>query len=172
MISIKRANINDAVTLSGVAIPSFIESHGHSAPIADINNYVNERYNPDALREELRDEKNMFHIIYSNEKPAGYSKIMFNHPYDETDPANITKLERIYVLKEFYDKKLGKELFGFNREFAKQHEQSGMWLFVWVENERAFNFYIRNDFKIAGAYDFRISPTHTNPNHRMRLLFS
>jgi diamine N-acetyltransferase len=171
MISIARAGIDDAASLSSVAIPSFLESHGHSAPATDINNYVSERYNPDALREELRDEKNIFHIIYTDERAAGYSKIIFDHPYDETDPGHITKLERIYVLKEFYDKKLGKALFEFNRDLAKTQGQAGMWLFVWIENHRAIRFYEKNGFTVAGQYDFRVSPTHTNPNHRMLLLF-
>lgn len=171
MIEIRRAGPEDAAILSAVAIPSFIESHGHSAPVNDINNYVNERYNPAALHEELSDPNNIFHLLYSDDQPAGYSKIIFNHRYDDNDPKTITKLERIYVLKKFYDQKLGKALFEYNLELAKQNGQAGIWLFVWTENKRAFNFYQKNGFKIVGAYDFRISPTHTNPNHRMRLFF-
>ena len=82
---------------------------------------------------------------------------------------NITKLERIYLLKEFY---LGAELFEYNVRLAKENNQKGMWLFVWVENERAVNFYKKNGFVIIGSHDFKISETHSNPNHQMFLGFN
>ncbi len=169
MTSISRTATKDAQVLSEIAIRSFIESHGHSAPIEDIHNYVNEKYNPVALLEELSDERNIFHIIYSDERPAGYSKIILNYPYERSTEKNITKLERIYVLQEYHDKKLGKELFHFNKELAKASGQSGMWLFVWVENHRAIRFYKKNGFVIIGNYDFKISETHSNPNHQLFL---
>ncbi|HEV7781874.1 MAG TPA: GNAT family N-acetyltransferase, partial [Chitinophagaceae bacterium] len=119
----------------------------------------------------LSDTNNHFHIIGYDDRPAGYSKIIFDYPYEGSTENNITKLERIYVLKEFYDLKLGLELLQFNIGLAKSNNQAGIWLFVWKENQRAFNFYIRNGFTITGSYDFRLSPTHTNPNHQMLLRF-
>jgi ribosomal protein S18 acetylase RimI-like enzyme len=171
MISIVKANSKDAELLSEIAIPSFMESHGHSASREDINSYITEKYNTDTLREELGNEKNIFHFIYAGEKLAGFSKIIFNFPYEESPEPNITKLEKIFILQEFYDRKIGKELFEFNRNLAISNGQAGIWLFVWIENLRAIRFYEKNGFKVVGSHDFRISPGHTNPNHRMLLLF-
>ena len=75
------------------------------------------------------------------------------------------------IRDRFYGLNLGKELFDYNIEFSKKHNQLGMWLAVWVENERAIKFYTKMGFKIVGEYDFRISATHTNPNHIMFLPF-
>jgi len=169
MISISRTAVKDAQLLSEIAIRSFIQSHGHSADTGTINNYVTERYNPEALRKESEDDRNIFHIISHEGQPAGYSKIILNNPYESSAEKNITKLERIYVLQEFYDKKLGKELFHFNKELAKANGQSGMWLFVWIENHRAIRFYEQNGFVIIGSYDFQLSETHSNPNHQLFL---
>ena len=80
-------------------------------------------------------------------------------------------MSRLYLLKAFYGLQLGKELFKFNIEFSKQHKQDGVWLAVWIENQRAIEFYRKMGFKIVGNYDFRISATHTNPNHIMFLPF-
>jgi ribosomal protein S18 acetylase RimI-like enzyme len=92
-------------------------------------------------------------------------------PYPDSKIKNLAKLERIYLLKEFYDLKLGSALFNFNVDLSKQNNQMGMWLFVWKQNLRAVNFYKKNRFAIIGSYNFKISETHSNPNYQMFLKF-
>lgn len=171
MISILKASVADTLLLSDIAKRTFIESHGHSAAPEEINSYVTEKYTTDIMKEELLDTKNIYHIIYYNDRPAGFSKIIFNSPYSNSEIKNITKLERIYLLKEFYDHKLGSALFTFNIDLMKKNDQAGTWLFVWKENERAVRFYKKMGFIIIGSYDFPLSKNHTNPNHQMYLEF-
>lgn len=171
MTLIIKAEEKDFRILTDISKVSFHESHGHSASENDINNYVKEKYNHDVFINESNDSKNVYHIIYCNEQPAGYSKIIYNASHPNVSLDNATKLERIYLLKEFYDLKLGAELLKFNIELSKQNNQSGMWLFVWKENPRAVNFYKKNGFQIIGSHDFKISETHSNPNHQMLLKY-
>jgi len=171
MISIVKASEKDFQLLSEIAKLTFLESHGHSANPEDINIYVTENYNHDAFREELSDEKNIYYIIYHDNRIAGYSKIIFDSPYSNSQIKNIAKLERFYLLKEFYDLKLGLKLFQFNTELSKANNQLGIWLCVWKENKRAVNFYKRVGFAVIGSHDFKISETHSNPNHQMFLKF-
>jgi ribosomal protein S18 acetylase RimI-like enzyme len=172
MVSITKATEKDAALLSELAKITFIQSHGHSAGKEDLDSYMTEKYREDIFKQELSDPLNIYHLLYYNAQPAGFSKIIFDEPYAESIVKNITKLERIYLLKEFYDLKLGKELFDFNAALAKKNNQAGIWLFVWKENERAFKFYKKNGFKIIGSYDFKISERHSNPNYQMVLIFS
>jgi len=169
MTSIIKATAKDAALLSGIAASSFIESHGSSAPARDIDIYVADKYREHIFEEQLSDPKNNYYFIYHNNTAAGYSNIIFNEPYDSSPINHIAKLDRIYLLKEFYNLKLGWELFEFNLSLAKSNHQRGIWLYVWKENNRAVNFYTKAGFKIIGSYDFKISPTHSNPNHRMLL---
>jgi diamine N-acetyltransferase len=80
-------------------------------------------------------------------------------------------MERLYLLKQFYNLKLGAALLHFNIDLSKRNNQAGMWLFTWKENMRAVNFYQKNGFVIIGSHDFKISETHSNPNHLMLLRF-
>jgi diamine N-acetyltransferase len=169
MPEIIKATEKDTTVLVTLATTTFIQSHGHSAPAADINNYIAEKYNEAVLNEELNDPQNIYHIIYHNEKPAGYSKIIFNQAYENSPVQNITKLERIYVLEEFLNLKLGLALLQYNIALAKQNQQTGLWLYVWKENTRAFNFYTKAGFIIIGSYNFKVSATHANPNHQLLL---
>lgn len=171
MNSIVKAEEKDAQLLSEIAKPAFIESHGNSAKPEDINIYITEKLSKNAFEKELDNEKNIYYILYYNTRPVGYSKIIFNAPYKNCELKNITKLEQIYLLKEFYDLKLGLQLLEFNIELSKQNNQIGMWLFVWKENHRAINFYKKNGFLIIGNYDYKISENHSNPNHQMFLKF-
>ncbi|MBL7722914.1 MAG: GNAT family N-acetyltransferase [Chitinophagaceae bacterium] len=170
MVTIVKATTNDAALLADIGRISFIESHGHSAPAADIDAYVAAKYTPTILQQELSDPGNIYHILYHGQQAAGYSKIILHSPHPGMQQ-NITKLERIYLLKEFYQLKLGYQLLQFNIDLSKKNNQAGMWLYVWKENHRAVNFYIKAGFQIIGSYDFKLSETHSNPNHRMLLLY-
>ncbi len=171
MTAIIKAAENDAALLTTLAAITFKESHGHSAPEEDIKNYIAEKYNAAVFIQALSDPKNNYHIIYHEDKPAGFSNIIFDCPYENNLQQHIAKLERIYILQEFYNLKLGLQLFQFNVELAKQNQQSGIWLYVWKENARAINFYTKAGFKIIGSYDFKLSATHSNPNHQLMLEF-
>ncbi len=171
MTSISKAGTKDFRILADIGKQSFIESHGSSASVSDINAYVNAKYTNDALKEELSNPENIYHIIYHNQQPAGYSKIIFNASHSTIQPENVTKLERLYLLKEFYGLKSRFELFQFNIELSKQNNQSGMWLFVWKENHMAVSFYEKAGFSIIGSHDFKLTETHSNPNHLMFLKY-
>lgn len=170
-ISVKRGTPGDYLLLAGMAKETFLDAHRKSAPEKDIDFYTGSKYSHEAMLAELNDPENIYHILYYDQRPAGFTKIVFNSPHPEIAEQNITKLERIYVLKEFYRQKIGSRLFDFNHTLSKNNRQAGMWLYVWIENERAFQFYLKQGFRIAGHYDFPISANHTNPNHLMYLKY-
>jgi len=171
MTSIRKANIADLELLANMGRQTFIESHGHCASADDIDAYVAEKYSHEACKKELEDTNNNYQIVYDNKRPAGYSKIILNSTHPNIVLPLVTKLERLYLLKDFYDLQLGSALFKHNQQISKLNGQLGMWLFVWKDNERAVNFYFKNGFKIVGSHNFKISEDHANPNHQMLLIY-
>lgn len=169
MHNITKATIQDAKQLAKLAKASFLPAHGHSASTEDIDNYVAANFTEANFVDELSNPDNHYYLIYYNNKMVGYSKITLNTTNKDISAKNVTYMSRLYLLKEFYGLHLGKALFDFNIEFSKQHKQQGMWLAVWIENQRAIDFYTKMGFTIVGEYDFRISETHTNPNHLLYL---
>jgi ribosomal protein S18 acetylase RimI-like enzyme len=132
-------------------------------------NFAAQTYAPTVLEKELSDPLNQYYLLYHNSKAVGYIKFLFDHPYPGSPVSNLTLLERLYILNQYFPLKLGGQLMAHLIEEARLHQQAGIWLNVWKENDRAFAFYKKHGFKIFGSYDFRISPTHTNPNHQMLL---
>jgi ribosomal protein S18 acetylase RimI-like enzyme len=171
MVSIVLAGKKDFQLVAEIGRLTFLESHGHSAPPDVIEGYAKKTYNTDAVKAELDDATNIIHIITYNNKPAGYSKIMLNATHPAIKEKNSTKMERLYLLKEFYDLKLGHALLQFNIDISKRNEQAGMWLYTWKENQRAVSFYMKKGFEMIGSYDFKLSESHANPNHLMYLLY-
>ena len=171
MIKIIKAETNHAALIAEIGEKTFWESHGISASKADINAFVSKTYTKEVLVKELENKNNTYHLIYYNSKLAGFSKIVVNTPNNNIKHKNVTKLDRFYLLKAFYGQKLGLKLFDFNVAFSKNNQQIGIWLAVWVENQRAINFYKKAGFKIVDEYDFQITPTHSNPNHIMYLKY-
>ncbi len=169
MITIVPATVHDSSLLARIGSRSLLESHGHSAPAPVMQSYVNEKFTITALEKELADCQNIFHIIYYNNQPAGYSKIICHQPLADVPQKNITKMERLYLLQEYYSLKLGRQLLQFNVNLSRQKGEAGMWLYVWKENERALRFYTKAGFQIVGDGYFRLTDDHANPNWQMYL---
>jgi len=169
MTSIVPATENDSSLLTRIGSQTLVESHGHSAPAHVMESYINKKFTEETLALELADMNNFFHLIFHKNQPAGYSKIILNQPVENIPFKQITKLERLYLLQEYYDLKLGHELLQFNIDLSRQNGQEGMWLYVWKGNERALNFYTRAGFQIVGNGYFRLTDDHANPNWQMFL---
>lgn len=171
MLQITKPAPDDIPVLTNIARKSFLESHGHSASATDIENYMDGKLTEAVFEAELQDEQNIFHLLYHDGRPAGYSKIILDFPLElENIPQlNITKLERIYLMEAFHGLRLSHQLFDLNLQISKQANQAGMWLYTWTENHRAIAFYQKVGFRIIGKSNFKISENHYNPNHIMWL---
>ena len=171
MISVIKATESDHNSIVSIGKISVEESHrGSSAPEV-MNEFLERNYNNEAVRKELNDINNIYYIINYNDKPAGFSKIILNAKHPSIVTENVTKLDRIYLLKEFYGLKLGLELLNFNIELARRNNQSGMWLYTWIGNTRAVNFYLKAGFTIIGSHKFYVTKTHYDVSHQMLLNF-
>ena len=169
MFSIIKATEKDYRTIVNLGNVSVEEAHRDSCSAEDLKEYLSANYNDEAIKAELRNADNIYHIIYYNQKPAGFSKIIYNAEHDNIAEKHVTMLDRIYLLSEFFNLKLGAELLKFNIELAREHAQSAMWLFTWIGNERAVKFYKKAGFKIIGSHHFKVSASHSNLNHHMFL---
>ncbi|WP_343330031.1 GNAT family N-acetyltransferase [Polaribacter staleyi] len=171
MIKIVKVGIEYAELIAEIGKKAFLESHGHSASTEDIHNFISKTYNKGSISKEFENTKVQYHLIYLNDKVAGYSKIELSSSNKNINTINVTKLDRLYLLKEFYGQKLGAKLLDFNIELSKKNNQKGIWLAVWTENQTAIKFYTKIGFKIAGEYSFKLSETKSNPNHIMFLKY-
>lgn len=171
MVALRRLTTADAGLLSEIGGITLIQSHGHSAPAEVMQAYREKAFSPDACRAELADERNVFHAAFYQDRPAGYSKIIFDSPHPAVPLQPVTKLERLYLLNEFFSLKLGHRLLAQAIELSTAYGDQGMWLNVWKGNGRAIRFYEKQNFKTVGESEFVLTETHSNPNWVMALRY-
>jgi ribosomal protein S18 acetylase RimI-like enzyme len=170
-ITIKKATKKDIVALAIVGKKAFYLPHKKVIPKEIMDNYLLNNFNKETLLNEITNANFEYHLIYVNDTLAGFSKIIINTKNKNIEAINVTKLERLYLTKEFYGLGLGKELFLYNLELTKQKDQQGIWLYVWIKNYRAIDFYKKFGFKKIASFDFPISETETRPNDVLYLEF-
>lgn len=163
MVSYKRLTPGDAPLLAKLGGITVLESHGHSAPAEVMQAYANKSFSEEACRAELSDAQNSFTAVYYNGQPTGYFKLIFDTPHPLVPLQPVAKLERLYLLKEFYGLKLGHGSLQQAIELSKEHGDKGMWLDVWKKNERAIHFYQKEGFETVGESAFVLTETHANP---------
>ncbi len=168
MISIKKAAITDYKIIADIGRVSVGEAHKASAPQKEMQDFLDRNYNYDAIKAELQDERNLYYVLEYDDKQVGFSKVVLNSGQAGLGK-NITLLDRIYLLGEYFGLGLGAALLNFNIEVAKKNNQSGIVLFTWIGNTRAIDFYLKAGFTIIGGGTFKLTNTHINDCHQMFL---
>ncbi len=163
MVSIVQLTPPDATLLATIGGITLLQSHGHSAPAEVMQEYVDKIFNEEACLKELMDGDKIFYAVFYNGKPAGYFKIVFDYSHPEVAVHPVTKMECLYLLKEFYHLKLGQQLMQKAIDLSKAQGEQGMWLNVWKKNERAIRFYGKQGFETVGESEFVLTETHSNP---------
>jgi ribosomal protein S18 acetylase RimI-like enzyme len=158
MIKIQIAKEEDVVILALLGRLTWAESHGHY--IDDKNNlleYLNKNFSVSKIKQEINNPKNFFYIIYVDDLPVGYAKLVVKVLNESVVSQNNCRLERIFIQNQFIDLKIGQQLLDFVEEKVKELQLDTMWLSVYIKNMRAIRFYEKNEFKNVGKLNFVVN---------------
>jgi ribosomal protein S18 acetylase RimI-like enzyme len=163
MITFKTAMATDVEILALLSRVTYVESHGHFIDDKkDLFKYCDQAYSIKKTAEDLNDKNNLFYIVYVDDLPVGYSKIVLNYPFENKTSNHSCRLERIYILNDFIPMKIGQAFLNFTTEEAKKNKATSMWLSVYIKNKRAINFYTKNEFKNIGQLNFHVNGKEYN----------
>ena len=152
---IKRANRDDATQLTELSACTFQDTFG--APVnkqEDVDRYVADEMNIEKLTNELSDNANRFFLAYYDDLLIGYVKMRATIVPPELEQYHPIEIERLYVLKEYHDKKAGATLMKFCLDYASSNAYDMVWLGVWEHNYKALNFYKDFGFELFGSHPF------------------
>ena len=169
MISITPATRNDVLILVDIGYAEVEAAHRDSCAPHHLKEYLDTHYHDAAIREEILNPRHHYVVMRCYDEPIGFSKLVLNqvHPNIALEPC--AKLDRIYVKQTFQGKQFGAALLQYNIDFALANQQQGLWLYTWIGNEKAIQFYRKFGFNIIGSHWFKVSETHSNENHHMLL---
>src|SRR5688500_6453311 len=94
MMSIKQATEADYKSIVNIGLVAVYEAHKDSTTEENLNEYLKNNYSDAAIKEELNDTANTYHIFSYNGIPAGFSKIVLNDAHPGITAQNVTKLDR------------------------------------------------------------------------------
>ncbi|PIF46544.1 ribosomal protein S18 acetylase RimI-like enzyme [Chryseobacterium sp. 52] len=157
MIQIRRASIDDAQHIALLGRITFTETFSeYFRDPQDLFEYHERTFDVSKIRVSLQKENSHYWIAFWNKLPIGYAKLKIHSNTESIETENTSQLQKIYVLKEFLDKKIGKQLMDVLMKSFTESNKSHLWLSVLKSNTRAVQFYDRNGFKQAGEHEFRI----------------
>lgn len=157
MINIRTANTTDAEMLALLSRVTYTESHGDFIENkTHLFNYENEAFSVAKISSELEDKNVIYDILYYNDFPVGYSKLILNATNENVASKKPCCLERIYVLSDFIHLKVGRLLMNHTFEKANQLAFKTLWLSVYTKNTRAIRFYVKNEFLNVGTVNFMV----------------
>ena len=158
MIKIEKAQIEDLEVLALLGRLTWYESHGpYVDDKNDVTKYLNENFSIPKTTHNINSPNIHYYIVYVDDLPAGYAKIILNKPQENIESQNSCQLERIFILDEFISLRIGQMLMSFVEEQAKELRLDSLWLSVYIKNHRAIRFYERNDYKNVGALNFSVN---------------
>ncbi len=150
-----RANINDAAILTELSVTTFRDTFG--PPVnngEDVDRYIADEMSIEKLRAELNDRGNLFFLAYYGGLLIGYVKMRATMIPPELERCCPIEIERLYVLKEFQNRKAGAALMNFCLDYATSHSYDMVWLGVWEHNYKALKFYKNFGFEWFGSHPF------------------
>lgn len=171
-IEIVRIDLYEYQELCRIAEFTFRESHGHSADPKDIDAYVSYAFNEQNIFSELSNLEFLYYWIQYKNISIGFIKLTPNKSHSLIASNNMIKLDRLYILSQYTSLGIGKYAMSFISNFAIESGFESIYLYVWIENQQALQFYISQGFQIVGEEDFIISDTHKNPNYIMEKILS
>lgn len=156
LIEIKKVTLNDIEQLQKIGRQTFHETFSTGNSEGNMTKYLEEAFSLKTLTDELNDKNSEFHFALFDNDIIGYLKLNIGQSQTELKDDTALEIERIYVLKEFHGKKVGRLLYDTAMQAAKLIGAHYVWLGVWEENLRAINFYKKNGFVEFDKHVFKL----------------
>ena len=156
-ISIRKAMVSDHKLLAEIGAITFYETWRPVNTEEDMQTYMAKSFDLELIKRDVEDESvNTFFLAMNDNEPIGYAKIRRDRTYDEIKNDRAIEIERIYVLKSWQDKKIGKLLMDECIRISLDEKFSWLWLGVNIDNEKAIAFYKKYGFEIFGEKSFQL----------------
>lgn len=151
---VRDASIEDGWLIADLSRQTFYETFSAENTEADMEIFLNEQFTRGKLMQEVGAPGSHFFLAYVDGVPAGYLKLREDKTARQISNKNALEIARIYVLKAYSGKGVGKALMQKSMEMAVQLKKEVLWLGVWEKNEKAIAFYTAWGFVRVGEQDF------------------
>lgn len=158
-MSIRRATVDDAETLSQLCARTFTETFGHLYPPEDLEAFIGEAYAADRQRVILSHPDYAAWLLEDDGVAVGHAAAgPCGLPHPQVAPGD-GELKRLYLLRDHQNGGWGGRMFAAAMDWLLRDGPRTLWIGVWSENLGAQRFYARHGFGKVGEYLFPVGQT-------------
>lgn len=155
-LSIRRATVDDAATLSALAAATFTEAFGHHYEAGDLQAFLDDAYDVGKQATILGHPDYAVWLLERDGRAVGHCAAgPCGLPHEDVLPGD-GEVKRLYVLREAQSGGWGGRLMDTAMAWLERDGPRTLWVGVWSENPGAQRFYARYGFRQVGTYGFRV----------------
>jgi diamine N-acetyltransferase len=155
-VEIQLCNAEHVEIISAIAIKSYNDFYLYLWK-DDGSWYTSRSFAPDVIKLEMRDSNARFFLLKVGVEAVGFMKLNLHQPLEELGHTNAMELERIYIVKSFAGRGVGRHAVQYCEGLAKEMNREILWLKS-MDSSPALDFYRRLGFEICGSFilDFEV----------------
>jgi ribosomal protein S18 acetylase RimI-like enzyme len=153
-LTLREATVNDATLIADISRQSFYDTFAQDNREKDMSLFLDRQFTRGKLILEVGKKEHEFYLVQQEDKVAGYLKLRFGVPPASLAVKNALEVARLYCMKDFIGKGVGKMLMQKSIERAAAKGMQAVWLGVWEKNQRAIDFYTAFGFEKFDETDF------------------
>ncbi len=147
-MEIRKVALTDLKALQIIGERSYTPHYTHLWKPGGVEWYMQRCFSDTVLEKELADENIEYYVIFADSEDIGILKLVLQKPIPNSEIENALYLEKIYFIKEWTGKGVGRQLieFAFNRARELRHEC--VWLMAMDTSDKPIAAYERSGFQI------------------------
>ncbi len=147
-MKIRKVGLSDLQELRDIGIKSYVPHYAQMWKADGLEWYLNRCFGDEFLMNELVDANVEYYIISFAEQNIGILKLVLQKPLPDSDVENALYLEKLYFIKEWTGKGIGRELMNFVFERAKEINCDCVWLVAMDTADKPIQAYENAGFTI------------------------
>jgi len=147
-MKVRKVGLPDLQELRDIGVKSYVPHYSQMWQPGGLEWYLNRCFGDEFLENELVNPNVEYYIISSAEQNIGIMKLVLCKPLPDSDIENSLYLEKIYFIKEWTGKGIGRELINFAFERAVEINSDCVWLVAMDTAGKPVEAYEKSGFTI------------------------
>lgn len=145
-MEIRKIGLSEISRLQKIGELSYTPHYSHLWKPGGVEWYMDRCFSEGVLQKELADENIEYYIISAENEDIGILKLVLQKPLPDSEGENALYLEKIYFIKEWTGKGVGREIINFALERARALKKDCVWLMAMDTSDKPIAAYERAGF--------------------------
>ncbi len=148
-MKLRKAGLSNLQELQDIGAKTYVPHYTHLWKPGGVDWYINRCFDLGFLRNELTDTNVEYYIVEDGGENIGMMKIVLEKPMPDSNVANALYLEKLYFVKEWTGKGVGKKLIDLALHRAIELNRQCVWLMAMDTSAKPIAAYERAGFTVC-----------------------